>query len=206
MHIILGIIAIVVIGLVMQAVDAVGGWPNVFLFIAMLVGGGFGLNVLLKRTSAIKDLKAMPGQVETLMFNAEKLARVDAEDFLRDPLEEYLAGRAPTFWERFDKCCDHVLSLMHLLDGAHAIADAYAEGARQYNLFPKTITFDDEPHRLAGQAMARGLHKLHDKVLTEPHFAVVYEQRRQGAETRARQQEMWNELAAKFAAEDERYD
>ena len=206
MHIIIGIIAIIVIGLVMQAVDAVGGWPNVFLFIAMLVGGGFGLNVLAKRTKAIKDLKAMPGQVETLMFNAEKLARVDAEDFLRDTLAEYVAQRAPTFWERFDECCKHVLTLMHLLDGAHAIAEAYAEGARQYNLYPKTITFDDEPHRLAGETMAHGLHKLLDRALTEPHFAVVYEQRRQGAETRAEQQAMWNELAAKFAAEDERYD
>ena len=54
--------------------------------------------------------------------------------------------------------------------------------------------------------MMRALLELHNKVLTEPVFAMVYEQRRQGAETRARQLTMWNDLAAKLAPEDERYD
>ena len=206
MHIIIGLIAIFVIGVVMDAVDAVGGWPNVFLMIAMLVGGGFWLNVQAKRSRAIKDLKAMPGQVETLMSKAETLARLDAEELLRDPLEEFVAQRAPTFWERFDESCEHVFTLVDHLDAAHKTAQTYAEGARQYNLYPNTITFDAEPHRAAGLAMMRALLELHDKVLTEPVFAMVYEQRRQGAETRARQQTMWNDLAAKLVPEDERYD
>ena len=50
----------------------------------------------------------MPGQVETLMSTAERLSRIDAEDFFGDTMAEYQAGRPPTFWERFEECCEHV--------------------------------------------------------------------------------------------------
>ena len=196
MQIILGIIAIVIIGVAMRIFDAIGGWPGVFLIAGAVIGGVIALKVVLARAAAIKVLRAMPAEVDALMANARTLSSVDPVAFLRAMEAEYAAGRAPTFWEIYDKAAVHLCDLVETLERAHDIARAYQEGADKYKLVPTTIIVEDGDDQLMVDGMRNGLVKVRDAALTNTNFALVYEQRRQGQEIQAQQQAMRRELAA----------
>ena len=196
MQLILGIIAITIIGIAMQIFDAVGGWPGVFLIVGAVVGGGIGLNVLVARNAAIKDLRAMPAEVEALLSHARTLSSADPAAFLRAMEAEYAAGRAPTFWEIYDEAAVHLCDLVETLERAHEVAHTYNEGADKYKLVPTTITVEDGDDQLMVEGMRNGLIEVRDAALTNTDFALVYEQRRQGQELQAQQRAMRDELAA----------
>ena len=197
MPIIFGIIVFVVIGVAMKVFDAVGGWPGVVVIVGVLVGGGYALATALKRSDEIKALKAKPDRVSSLLKPAEALSAAAPEALLRDTLAEFEAGRAPLFWENFDGCCKGLSTVIAGLDRAREEADAYKDGARKHGLLPSEIKLDDaeREYRDVAEVYGRALIQIRNDALTNPEFATIYEQRRQGHEIRAQQEAIRLDLA-----------
>ena len=159
--------------------EAVGGWPGM---IATLVGIsviGFWWNVRQQHRSEIRDLKVIPGRVQTQAVSARE--NFEAAIHALNAAElEFEENRGPFFWDRINECSHAISKCISSLKAAKAMTDDYNRRAPGYNL--------NEPERIAPftpaafddtAALVDAMTALFEHALTVPSFAMIYEQRRQ---------------------------
>lgn len=196
MPIIVGIVIIVVAGFVMQAFEAIGGWPGLIVIAAAVAGGIWFISSTTRRNAERRELEALPGRIRqreqeiTEAVEAIHTAMVHA-------VAEKREGRAPLFWDQFEAACYHVFVIEETFELIHADAKRFDEEALKYGLMPKSLAFSIDESAIRDDLETRKgvLLGLQNEALTDPGFAVVFEQRRQGRQILERQEALHEDLA-----------
>ena len=188
--IVIFVVIALVIWLANAVLDAVGGWPGVIAIVVGIVVLIVVVSRYFNRRERIDKLKATPDRVTTLI-EAARDSYGEAVDALNQARVELEERRAPLFWDRIYECNDAIVECGENLKQAQAATEDYNDHAPEYDLTdPTQITplspapYDDT------MALLGEMSALSHEALAVAEFGTVYETRRQGEQTRAKQDEI----------------